>query len=641
MLPVEAPPEFYDDVLLAVWTSLSRAGPRRGGGGGGGGSSDDSGGGDDDSVRHNDVGVGREERGEACGVAVERLFALLEAVASTSYGYERTTSDEKNDPACLHANPRRARTGRKPLTLSPASPRLWGDDGEEREMTTFAETDVFVTLLHGDEHLESLCKDLSDVFKTNQRHRQQEERRANSSDQKGVRRTRAGTEVHGRQAMAGTGGSTGGPPTAAATPAQVAATTARFEEQIRAKERKIERLRRAEEARESVAHPFEPSLATASTPQAAGSVRRKAVGGGHRSTGVVDGEGQPARKTDARTSEERELDDNCTFQPRLFHPLPISPPRYPTPKTTHGGGGSEPGRNLSSSADEASPRVSAVDRVTASWMAQVERLKAGRMDRLRRLEQKQATENRTEPLPPSVQQLFRDAGMEISPRLQDTAPGGSSATSKQGNRRFAKKRGDGNAQGPLSRNFSSSPPRLRLEARLRARNQQKQKRSEEQARKSAEEDARRQKQKRLLARARKRSAAVVGLEAALAAREVERGRPSWSDPPVIVAEVEFVRQKWWVLVPLWEDTCPREAVGDLAKQQPRAVVGTVAVDLEASFREEIQRVCEQSTTVEGLERERKALGGGKADRGGNSRRAVPTVVLRVDVVDGPLSDMVG
>lgn len=639
MLPAQAPPEVYDDVLLAVWTALSRAGPC-----GGGGGSDDSGGGGGDGAR--DVGIGREGAGEACGVAVERLSALLSAVASTSYGYEWTTSGETTHGSTfLHANSRG--TGLKLLSSNPANSRLWGGDGEEREMARSPETDVFVTLLQCDEHLEDLCEDLSNVFRTNQRHRQQERRRANTSDQAEERRTRAGTGVQGPRAMGGVGSSTGAPPTAVATPAQVAATTARFEERIRAKERKIELLRRAAEARKNLAHPFEPSMATASTPQAA-AVRRKAVvGGGHRGNGVVDEEGQQPRKTDARTTEERELDDNCTFQPRLFRPLPISPPRYPAPNKTHGGGGSEPGQRLTSSADEASPRMSAVDRATASWMAQVERLKAGRMDRLRRLEQKQAIENRTEPLPPSVQQLFCDAGMEISPQLRDIAPAGSSATAtRQGkNRRCAKKRGDdGKTQGPLllssSRNFSSSPPRPRLEARLRARNQQKLRRGEEQARKSAEEDARRRTQKRLLARARKRSAAVVGLEAALAAREADRGRPSWSDPPAIIAEVEFVRQKWWVLLPLWADTCPGEAVGELAKQQPRAVVGTVAADLEASFGDEIQRACEQ-TTGAGLERDQGVLREGKADRRGNSRRAVPTVVLRVDVVDEPLGDTVG
>eukprot|EP00752_Nemacystus_decipiens_P010390 g9259.t1 len=635
MLPGQAPPEAYDDVLLAVWTALSRVDPGTGGGG------DDRNGDGGADMRDADVETCREGRGEAFGVAVERLSAVLRAVACTSYDYEWTTSSgETSESTRLHASP--PKTSRRPSSLNPANPRLWGDEEEEeRAMTRFPEPDVFATLPHCDEHLEDLCRYLSDVFKANQRHRQQEEKRVNTSDQ---HRARAGTETPGLKAMGMAGGCTGAPPTAVATPAQVAATTARFEEQARAKERKIELLRRREEARKSLAHPFEPSMATTSTPQAAAVRRKAAAGGGRRGSGVVGDEGQIPRRTDARTTEERELDENCTFQPRLFQPLPISPPRYPTPKTALGNGwGSEPGQRLTSSADEASPRTSAVDRPTASWMAQVDRLKAGRKDRLRRLELDRVTEHRTQPLPPSVRQLFCDAGMEIAPQLQDIAPAGSSggAAAQQDNRgRVAKNKG-GNAPGAApAHNFSSSPPRLRLEARLRARDQQKQKRSEKQARKSAEEDAQRQKKKRLLARARKRSAAVVGLEAALAAREAERGRPSWSDPPVVIAEVELVRQEWWVLLPLWADSCPREAAGELAKQQPKAVKGTVAADLEASLRDEIRRACEK-TPGAGSEREQDASGNGNGDRGGKNRRAVPTVVLRVDEMNGPLGAVIG
>lgn len=635
MLPGEVSSEVYDDVLLAVWTALSRADPC--------GDSDGSSGGGGDGARDGSVGFGRDERGEeAFGVAVERLSALLTGVASRSYGYEWTSTSGTNDSAaCLHANPQK--TGRKPLSSNPAKSRRCGDDEGERERRS-SETQAFATALQSDGQLEDLCQYLSDVFKTNQRQRVslQQEKRAHTSEQAGERRALAIAEVEGQKAMGVAGIRARAPPTVVATPAQVAATTARFEEQIRAKERKIELLRTAEEARENLAHPFEPSLATALTPHAATAVRRKAAERGDRSNGVVDDEDQQPNKRDARTTEERELDDNCTFQPRLFRPLPISPPRYPTATTTRSRGAGENGKHLTTSPDEASPRTpAAMDRATASWMAQVDRLTTGRKNHLRRLEQKRAIENRTEPLPPSVQQLFHDAGMEMSHQLRDIAPAGSAP--KQPSGYFTKKRGGTHTQGPLSRNLSSSPPRLRLEARLRARNQQKQKRSEEQARKIAEEDARRQKQKRLLARARKRSAAIVGLEAALAAREAERGRPSWSGPPGLIADVEFVRQKWWVLLPLWADTCPREAVGELARQQPRAVVGTVAADLEASFRDEMQRACEQTTMGVGSERKQGGLGGGKADRGGNNnnRRAVPTVVLRVDVVDEPLGDAVG
>lgn len=626
MLPGQAPPDVCDDVLLAVWTTLAQADPC--------GGSDDTGGGGGDGGRDDSVGYDREEQGKACGVSTETLSALLTGVAARSYGFETTTSSEKYDP--VYANPQNA--GRTHLSLDRANSRLWGNDEEERGIRSSG-PDVFSTMLQCDEHLEDLCEDLSDIFKTNERHRasrQLKEKRADASDQVGERRALVTTEVQGMKVVEVARGSMGAPPIVA-TPAQVAATTARFEEQIRAKERNIEHLRRAEEVRKSLAHPFEPSMATTSTPRAA-AARRKAGDCGGRSSEVVDDESQQPKRADVRTTEERDLDENCTFQPRLFRPLPIPPPRYPSPKNTKSPRGGELGKHLTSSTDEASPRTSSEDRATASWMAQVGRIKAGRKDRLRRLEQRQAIENRTEPLPPSVQQLFCDAGIKMNPQLRTLATAVSET--KQGNGHVAKKKCNSNTQKPPSRSVYSSPPRLRLEARLRSRNRLKQERTEEQARKSAEKDARRQKRKQLLARARKRSAALVGLEAALSARQAERGRPSWSDAPVLIVEVEFVRQQWWVLLPLWADTCPRDAVGALAKQQPRTVVGTVAADLESSFRDEMRRVCEQTPAGVGLELEREAVEGGNSDRGGNNPRAVPTVVVLVDVVDEALRDSV-
>lgn len=623
MLPGQAPPEIYDDVLLAVWAALSRVDPF-----GGSGSSSD---GDGNDARDDNVRFGRKGRRKACGVAVESLSALLTGVACRSYGYET------NDSACLPASPQK--TGRKPFSSNPANSRLWGNDEEERGRMCPEPGAFATTVPQCNEQLEDLCEGLSDIFLTNQRHRvsrQQEESRANKSDQAGERRTRCRTEVHGSSPRGVARDNAGAPPTVA-TPAQVAATTARFEEKIRARERKIDLLRRAREAQNILAHPFEPTMATTSTPQAA-AVRRKTAGCGGRRNGVI-GEGQQPKKAVIRTTEERELDDNCTFQPRLFRPLPMPPPRYPIPKTTHGRGGGETGKYFTSSSDEASPTASAVDRATASWEAQVDRLRTGRRNHLRRLEEKQAIESRGEPLPPSVQQLFFDAGIEACPQGQNiVTPGGGATATKQVSGCSAKKKGSNTRGGPFSRNLSSSPPRLRLEARLRVHSRLKEKRSEEQARKNAEENARRQKQKRLLARARKKSAAVVGLEAALSAREAERGRPSWSDPPILIADVEFVRQKWWILLPLWADTCPREAVSELAKQQQGAFVGTVAADLEISFRDEMRRVCEETTGLVGLEHKQEALEGENAARGGNDRRTVPTVVLRVDAADEPLRD---
>ncbi|CAN0564947.1 unnamed protein product, partial [Ectocarpus sp. 12 AP-2014] len=222
-------------------------------------------------------------------------------------------------------------------------------------------------------------------------------------------------------------------------------------------------------------------------------------------------------KTDLRTSEEREVDENCTFHPRLFQPLPIPPPRYPVPSTAYVGGRSA-GESTTDSAGEAPSNMASattVDRETASWMAQVNRLKAGRKKRLRRLEEERVTANRSEPLPPAVRQLFVDAGIQLSPIMNLSGRSSASANKRDGS---TTSKGKGYNSARRTSNKVSSPTSwLRLQGRCRGRRRLKDKRREEQARKNAEDNAEWLKRKRVLNRACRRSAAVVGLEAALSA----------------------------------------------------------------------------------------------------------------------------
>ncbi|CAM9833053.1 unnamed protein product, partial [Ectocarpus sp. 12 AP-2014] len=98
------------------------------------------------------------------------------------------------------------------------------------------------------------------------------------------------------------------------TRGQVAAMAARFEEQIRERERKIELLRRGEEARTTTDHTFEPSMAATATPEAL-ALRRKVAraakgqGTGGPSRDRIISESPYPTKTDFRTSEEREVDE--------------------------------------------------------------------------------------------------------------------------------------------------------------------------------------------------------------------------------------------------------------------------------------------------------------------------------------------
>lgn len=458
-----------------------------------------------------------------------------------------------------------------------------------------------------------LCKDLRDIFDANRRSRgagknkRWSERRAGGSSTCDTMSRLEAEGLDDTRRCVPSGKMTG------ATPAQVAAMALRFEDKARGRERKIELLRQAEKAREHSLHTFEPCMVA--TPEGL-SLRRKAATlagqpdtsfGGERSSETavpcrhhaesyqqVEGDQRQHRRiaSNHRTSEEREVEDKCTFRPHFFQlQAPRSLPRHPTEDAANGG--------------VTSTSTSGWRRTTSFWNAQVERLKAGRAKRLRRLETENSTAPRSDPLPPSIQELFIEAGMQ--PRDHSRIP-------KHGAQEGVKK----------STRPPASPPKLCLERRMRARHKWEQQNSQEQTRKQAEKDAQQEKRKRTLARASRRATANVGLEVALSAREAEAGR--W-DPPVLIAEVEFVPQARWVLLPLWIDTCASGAVGELIKQEHMS--DAVAMELELILRNEMERARLRLGSEHAGERntERKVARG--------YRQAIPTVLLSVDTAGDP------
>lgn len=234
-------------------------------------------------------------------------------------------------------------------------------------------------------------------------------------------------------------------------------------------------------------------------------------------------------------------------------------------------------------------------RLIFSWNTQIERLKAGRLKRLRRLKTEQATAPRTDVFPRSVQQMFVVAGLR--PRKSSTTHGGKGVGKKGG----------------------IVPPRLYLEERMRARQQKERKRREEEKRTSTVEDAWLEKRKRDLIRSSRRAAARVGLEAALS------DRSRWTgvcNPPILVAEVEFICVGRWVLLPLWEDSSLADEVNNLVK--PEQLSDAVASELENTVKNEMRSAILASNDRNG----ETAAGGRVVD--GSSRAAVPKVVLRIN-----------
>ncbi|CAB1103925.1 unnamed protein product [Ectocarpus sp. CCAP 1310/34] len=589
MLPNQGPDDVRDDVLLAVWATLSEEETSEVGGHG-----------------SSDGGLDQDDLKPTFGVPADDLAVLL-AEAARTCEYDRVD----------------------------ARPQM---DGHESFPSAFAEE------LQQSKQIKDLCNELSGIFEVNQLHRaskRQDKRRVQTGETAGEERRAcsqgistelkpAGRRRDGEDVLLSA-------PPRVVTRGQVAAMAERFEEQIRERERKIEILRRSDEARTTTDHTFQPNMAATATPEALALRRKVARTAKGQGTGVPSrdraiSESRHPTKTDLRTSEERDVEENCTFQPRLFQPLPIPPPRYPVPSTPRVGGRSG-GESTTDSAGEVTSNIASaitVDRATASWMAQVNRLKAGRKNRLRRLEEERATANRSEPLPPAVRQLFVDEGIQLGPTKDLSGRSSASANKRDGS--TTSKGKDCNSARRTSNKVSSPSSWFRLQGRCRGRRRLKDKRREEQARKNAEDDAEQLKRKRVLSRACRRSAAVVGLEAALSAREAERECSGLDDPPVVIVELEFVRQKWWALLPFWADTCPKEAVGKLAEQQPRVVVEGVAQELEEFFRDEIDRAGACMTSVDRDQvAEQGALAGRDVGPGKNNRRHVPKVVLRVDV----------
>lgn len=634
MLPNQAPQDVRDDVLLAVWTALSAevvgGTISRGGSDGGGGSSDGGGGGGGvyDGAGRCDV----DGRGAACGIPVSSLTALLSETACRSYGWKLTPPAARNNAssAGLRSEPTR---------------RLWQYDKEE-DGTRPLVGDDFAEMLQSNPQVGPVCRQLCDIFEANRRYRDRKLR-----DEKQSSRNEKVNHLHPwdhppSEAWSGLTPTHGGRGESSrvvatpgvATPVQIAATSARFEEQLRAKERKIEALRKAEEARQDAVHTFEPIMAAVATPGEK-ALRRKAALVGQETGGGVwrrkSESGKGIRRKDIgqglhssylhpRTTEERDVEDNCTFQPRLYEPLPLPPPLYPALKTQHGemsNSGQHPVASAGIGAKTTTPATLG-DRATASWKHMVDRLKAGRRQRLRRLQEEHAAEVRSEPVPPSVQQLFADAGIETCSHENQRHPETTIArTRKQAGGSANKERGGNRTP--------RSPERpCRQDQLLRARTPPKGKLSEEHSRKKVNPTARRQGRKLVMASSFKRSAAVVGFEKALSERGTERGLLGLDDaPPLLIAEVEFARRKGWVLLALWRDTCPREAAGQLVKHHTGLASG-VASDLEKSFRSELQHACSRTTDL-GM-KQKRGSSGRKEGRDDNSRRVIPKTVLRVE-----------
>lgn len=542
MLPSEEDQIHRSNVLLAVWGGLSEQV------GGNGTSVEDDG-----------------DEGAVCGVPINSLSVLLMRAATGGEGLPASDQDSGGQ--------RISRPLNEEACVLPRG-RGWREERKKNAPISLA-------LAAGNNALVDLCRKLGDTFEDNRRSaarqgrpwrvlRQTEDLRSAATDRSLESEISRCSEEAVRSA----------------TPAQVVAMAARFADKSRERQRKIEALRRAEDARENAAHPFKPAMVAKRGGLA---LRRKSALGpdlqAEQNSHVgIDHGVERAPMIDHRTSEEREVDENCTFQPRLFRPMPSSPPRYPA-RTRR---------------SEREHSVATMDgRSTSSWNTQVERLKAGRAMRLRRLESEHATKPRSEALPPSVQQLFIDAGM--GPRDRSNA--------------FGEGRG-----GSRVLVGCSNPPRLCLEERMRARRLWEHKRSEKTTKAKKIETLRLEKRKQTLIRSSRRAAAMAGLEAALSGRKSRTIPRKW-DPPVLIAEVELVRQRRWVCLPLWADTCPASAARNLAKEE--YLTEDVAIELDAMFRDEMIR----GISALGREKMQIALGGKPT---GGARHAVPKVVIKVN-----------
>lgn len=578
-----------DDVLLAVWGALSEEiGPSR-------------------TYSREDANLS----GAACGVSVDRLSVVLTAVASG----RRARDTSESEPADPGQHPARKNVLSPPVSASvsrgwPGGERGWG---QAQPRAPVADGELADNRRTGD--VADLCKDLRGIFETNRRFRG-----AGKSKRWSERRARGPSKCNAMsrleaEGLADTRVDTPSGNIPGATPAQVAAMALRFEDKARARERKIELLRQAENARENALHTFEPCMVA--TPEGL-HLRRKAAALAGQQVTLFEGERYPktavpcrdhaecCQQVEAdlrqqprtvwthRTSEEREVVEKCTFRPHLFKQMAsVSSPRHPFEDAAGGG--------VTTTRKTGRHRTTC----TSFWNAQVERLKTGRAKRLRRLETENSTAPRSDPLPPSIQELLIDAGMQPQDHSRITKQDAQEGDSK-------------------SSRSPATPPRLCLERRMRARHEWEQEHSQEQMRKQVEEGNQREKRKRALVRASRRATANVGLEAALATRETETGR--W-DPPMLIAEIEFIPQARWVLLPLWMNTCVSRAAGNLNMQEQ--MPDDVATELEFILRNEMERARSRLGSDQAGDRKT----GRKLVRG--NRQTIPTVLLRVDTAGGP------
>lgn len=558
MLPSDDCQAFREGVLRAVWRVLSGET------------------GEDRYVKNYDrLDAKGHSHSPTCGVPVDRLSTLLATAALMS----RDRGTERRDQ-------RYGIPGSFPMSGRGWRGKTDENNSEATSVATFAD----------DEDFAELCAELGEIYESNRLSRI----RYTSNGHHTARPVADRSGDAWAEQLVGEGLMTGmNSPRETATPEQVAATTARFTEKLRMRERKIALLTEAQEANLDEAHSFEPFMtstrqglalrrraAQAARPAKAGEAFPPGRGDADKpGSGAGDtrcrvlGIG-PSPLQDRRTSEDREVDERCTFQPQFFRRGVVDP-------------------------EHTCKDPDIPNRLASSCKAQVERLRIGRAQRLRRLEEKYASAARGETPPPSVQQLFLDAGLSLQANTSEV-----NGTSHERARHRLSRTGD---------RPGNTSPRLCLERRMRARHRWERRRSAERDRDHVEKLSSQDRRKRALARASRRAAASVGLEAALHARKVIQGR---YEPPVLVAEVEFMPQRGWGLVPLWMDSCIGEATEELARRY--RVTDAVVNELKDVFKNELMHLklkSERGRATLKTFTERPACG---------RWHTVPKIVLRVD-----------
>ncbi|CAM9617504.1 unnamed protein product, partial [Choristocarpus tenellus] len=335
------------------------------------------------------------------------------------------------------------------------------------------------------------------------------------------------------------------------TVAQAEALSARLNEERQLWDLKVNALRCVKEVQLDLEHTFEPRLnANASFLAMRHKERREGLIQDLSGEKKVEGEFF-ASKVDHRTTEERELEERCTFKPHLHRP-----------KTKSWGGTSL----LSSPPDQVLLKPGATsDKITAtvtgdsigersahSWALQVNRIRAGRLMRLHQIESNRRLALRMDSLSPSMQELFDQVGVELKPLYCDD----------QSSRR------------------GGIPPRLSLNQRMANRRAWEEQCQQKRYQKLEEEKAQQDRRRRATARAAQRAGAIARLKKSLLT-----ARGAGEGDPVMVVELKLVQEGRWVLLPLWGNSSPTQVVEMLMKRENLS--GHIAHELEALIQEEL------------------------------------------------------